>query len=163
MEINAGGNDLAKGLDAEQRRNFCRTYLRTLSPDAAGRAAGRDDGWRLLRDDGITARLEEMRAAGAAQILREDAIRRLAELAFGRANDAVALALGGPGVRETVAEMDLSAVAEFKVTDKGGVEVKFLDRVRALEALCAALDGRISTGADDFFRALEDSAGEGRV
>jgi hypothetical protein len=38
--------------------------------------------------------------------------------------------------------------------------VKLLDRVRALEALCAALDGRISTGADDFFRALEDSAGE---
>jgi hypothetical protein len=49
-------------------------------------------------------------------------------------------------------------VAELKVTEKGGVEVKLLDRIRALEALCAALDGRISDGADDFFRALDDSA-----
>ena len=160
MEMNAGGENLGKKLDSERQRKFCEAYLRTLSPDAAGRAAGRDDGWRLLREKGVTARLEEMRGAGAAQILREDAIRRLAELAFGRANDAVALAMSAPLSREAVAALDLSAVAEFKVTDKGGVEVKFLDRVRALEALCAALDGRISTGADDFFRALEDSAGE---
>ena len=31
--------------------------------------------------------------------------------------------------------LDLSAVAELKVTDKGGVEVKLIDRIRALEAL----------------------------
>lgn len=151
---------MGKRLDAEQQRTFCRVYLRTLNPDAAAEAVGREDGWRLLREKDITERLEEMRAAGAAQILREDAVRRLAELAFGRANDALALALGASGTRERVETLDLSAVAEFKVTDKGGVEVKLLDRVRALEALCAALDGRISTGADDFFRALEDSAGE---
>lgn len=151
---------MGKGFDAEQQRAFCRAYLRTLSPDAAAAAAGRDDGWRLLREKGVAERLEEMRAAGAAQILREDAVRRLAELAFGRANDAAALALGAPEARERVEALDLSAVAELKVTDKGGVEVKFLDRVRALEALCAALDGRISTGADDFFHALEESAGE---
>jgi phage terminase small subunit len=151
---------LGKGFDAERQRVFCQVYLRTLNPDAAAAAVGRKDGWRLLREKGIAERLEEMRAAGAAQILREDAVRRLAELAFGRANDALALALGVSGARERVETLDLSAVAEFKVTDKGGVEVKLLDRVRALEALCAALDGRISTGADDFFRALEDSAGE---
>lgn len=150
---------MSKGFDSERQRAFCETYLRTMSPDAAARAAGQNDGWRLLREKGVTRRLEEMRAAGAAQILREDAVRRLAELAFGRANDAVALALSPEG-REDVDGLDLSAVAEFKVTDKGGVEIKFLDRVRALEALCTALDGRISTGADDFFQALEDSAGE---
>lgn len=149
---------MGKRLDAEQQRTFCRVYLRTLNPDAAAEAVGRDDGWRLLREKDITERLEEMRAAGAAQILREDAVRRLAELAFGRANDAAALALGMPGTREKVEELDLSAVAELKVTDKGGVEIKFLDRVRALESLCSALDGRISTGADDFFQALENSA-----
>ena len=150
---------MSKGFDSKRQRAFCETYLRTMNPCAAARAAGQNDGWRLLREKGVTRRLEEMRAAGAAQILREDAVRRLAELAFGRANDAVALALS-PEDRENIDGLDLSAVAEFKVTDKGGVEVKFLDRVRALEALCAALDGRISTGADDFFQALEESAGE---
>ena len=99
-----------------------------------------------------------MRGAVAGELRREDVLRRLAQLAFGRANDAVRLALNPREVDP--GELDLSAVAELKVTDKGGVEVKLVDRVRALETLCGLLGESGSSGAEELYRALEDAAGQ---
>lgn len=148
---------MGQSFDSERQRKFCETYLRTMDPVQAARAAGRTDGYRLLREKAVQERLEQMRSVGATRILREDAVRRLTELAFGRANDAVALALAPPEARPDVNTLNLSAVAEFKVTDKGSVEIKFLDRIRALETLCTLLDGRITSSTSDFFQALEDA------
>ena len=68
------------------------------------------------------------------------------------------LALRG---REASAEgLDLSAVAEVRVTDKGGVEVKFVDRVRALEALCGLLGGDTGSGAEELLQALSAAGDE---
>ncbi len=145
-------------LTGVRRRDFCRAYLRTLDPDRAARETGGEDGFLLLENPAVRKRIEQMRGDWNAQITREDALRRLAELAFGRANDAAALALAPPGERPEVGELDLSAVSELKVTDKG-VEIKFLDRVRALEALCGLLGGETG-GAEAFFQALEDAGGE---
>ena len=141
----------------DARKRFCQTYLRTLDPQYAARIAGAEDGFALLRDPKVRKALERMREASAAQITREDAVRRMGELAFGRANDAAALALAAPADRTDVAELDLSAVSELKVSEKG-VEVRFIDRVRALEVLCTLLGGSADDAAD-FFRALEDAAG----
>ena len=95
--------------------------------------------------------------SGCGRPRREDVLRRLAELAFGRANDGAGLALR-PG--ETDPEgLDLSAVSELKVTDKG-VEVKFVDRVRALETLWNLLESGGDGGAEELYRALEDIAGQ---
>ncbi len=146
-------------LSAELRKTFCRAYLQTLNPDRAAACAGADDGWDMLRRKDVQAELQRMRDDSRDQILREDAARRLAELAFGRANDAAALALSGPGQCPSVDKLDLSAVSELKVTDKG-VEVKFLDRIRALEALCGLLD-QDGGGAASFFQALEAAADDG--
>lgn len=99
-----------------------------------------------------------MRDAAAAELRREDAVRRLAQLAFGRANDAVRLALSPKNVDPGT--LDLSAVAELKVTDKGGVEIKMVDRVRALESLCGLLEDSGGAGAEELYRALEDAAGQ---
>ena len=139
-------------------REFCAAYLRTMDPEQAAEAAGREDGFALLAQKGVRQRLEKMREAAAGELRREDALRRLAQLAFGRANDAVRLALApketDPGA------LDLSAVAEIKVTDKGGVEVKLVDRVRALETLCALLEEHGGGGAEELYQALEDAAGQ---
>lgn len=85
----------------------------------------------------------------------EDVVRRVSEIAFSRPNDALALACGQRGSLET---MDLAAVAEFKCKDDSG-EVKFVDRLRALELLWTLLGG--SGGGDgaarDFLQALEDA------
>ena len=95
-----------------------------------------------------------MRGAAAGELRREDALRRLAQLAFGRANDAVRLALSPREVDP--GGLDLSAVSEFKITDKGGVEVKLVER--ALEALWGLLE-ESGGGAGELYQALEDAAG----
>ena len=68
----------------------------------------------------------------------------------------IALACGQ--IHGGIEAMDLAAVAEFKHRE-GQTEVKFLDRVRALQALGELLGGE---GGDDtaqaFFQALEDAA-----
>ena len=137
------------------QRPFCSAYLRTMDPERAAEAAGREDGFATLALKSIRRRLEKMRGAAAGELRREDALRRLAQLAFGRANDAVRLALNPKGVDP--GELDLSAVTELKVTDKGGMEIKLADRVRALETLCALL-GEGGGGAEELYRALEDAA-----
>ena len=63
---------------------------------------------------------------------RRDIQRRLAELAFGRAHACVKLVLEDS---PQVDELDLSLLSEVKRSDRGAVEVKLIDRLRALEAL----------------------------
>ena len=140
----------------EQEKAFCAAYMDSGDPALAARAAEAADGFAMLRRGSVRQRLEKMRDAAAGELRREDVVRRLARLAFGRANDAARLALNP---REVDPEaLDLSAVAELKVTDKGGVEVKLADRIRALEALCNLL-GDGGGGAEELYRALEDAAG----
>lgn len=137
---------------------FCRAYLRTMDPERAAAEIGRKDGYAMLASKTTRERLDKMRSDAASQLRREDVLRRLSQLAFGRVNDAVFLALH-PGEADPQA-LDLSAVAEWKVTDKGGVEVKLVDRVRALEALCGLLEDGGSDGARDLYQVLAEAAGE---
>lgn len=65
-------------------------------------------------------------------VQKRDIQRRLAELAFGRANDCVKLVLEES---PEVDALDLSLLSEVKRSDRGAVEVKLIDRLRALEAL----------------------------
>ena len=66
------------------------------------------------------------------RVQKRDIQRRLAELAFGRANDCVRLVLEDS---PEVDALDLSLLSEVKRNDKGTVEVKLIDRLQALEAL----------------------------
>ena len=86
-------------------------------------------------------------------VQRRDIQRRLAELAFGRANDCVRLVLEDS---PDLSALDLSLLSEVKRNDKGTVEVKLIDRIRALERLLEA--GGDGEEADAFFAA---AAGDG--
>ena len=87
----------------------------------------------------------------SGDIRRQDVTRRLAELAFGKANDCVKLAL-----EENLCldELDLSLLSEVKRNDKGTVEIKLVDRLRALEQL-AQTAGEEKTDMDAFLQALQ--------
>lgn len=135
---------------------FCRAYLRTMDPERAAAAGRRDDGFAMLARRSIQERLDRMREAAAGQLRREDVLRRLAQIAFGRPDDVVRLALD-PRAADPE-RMELSLLSELKVTDKG-VEVKLTDRVRALETLCGLLeDAGGSGGAEALYQALEAAA-----
>ena len=90
------------------------------------------------------------------EIRRQDVTRRLAELAFGKANDCVKLALEE---HLCLDELDLSLLSEVKRNDKGTVEVKLVDRLQALELL-AQLAGEEDADMDAFLKALQ-GGGEG--
>ena len=92
----------------------------------------------------------------AGRVSREDVTRRLAELAFGRPNDCVRLALEEmPDLKE----LDLSLLSEIKRSEKGMVEIKLIDRLKALEQL-AQSTGEGDDGMEQFLLALQQSAQE---
>ena len=80
-------------------------------------------------------------------------MRRMVELAFGRANDCVRLALEE---RPPIDALDLSLLQEIRRNDKGTVEIRLIDRMRVLERLL-----ELERGGEDeaqaFFRAMRDS------
>ena len=85
------------------------------------------------------------------KICRSDVTRRLAELAFGKANDCVRLALEDD---PQLGQLDLSLLSEVKRNDKGTVEIKLIDRLQALEQL-ALVAGEDTQELDDFLQALQ--------
>ena len=87
----------------------------------------------------------------SGQLQREDVARRLAELAFGRANDCVRLVLDNEMALD---KLDLSLLSEVKRNDKGTVEVKLVDRLKALEQLAQLAEGD-GSDLESFLKALQ--------
>lgn len=86
----------------------------------------------------------------SGRIRRSDVTRRLAELAFGKANDCVRLALEDAPQLD---KLDLSLLSEVKRNDKGTVEIRLIDRLRALEQLAQSA-GEDQEAAQAFLQAL---------
>lgn len=84
------------------------------------------------------------------RLRREDVARRLAELAFGSANDCVKLVLM---CEPEVDALDLSLLSEVRRSEKGAVEVRLIDRLKALEQL-AQLAGDGGDGLTAFLQSL---------
>ena len=84
------------------------------------------------------------------KIRRADVNRRLAELAFGKANDCVRLALEDAPQLD---KLDLSLLSEVKRNEKGTVEIRLIDRLKALEQLAQAA-GEDTEAAEQFLQAL---------
>ena len=137
--------------ERQEDGRFCRAYLRTMDPERVAAEINRRDGYTMLGRKTTQQHLEQMRSAAAATVKREDILRQLAKLAFGGAEDAVRLALERG---ETAPEgLELSAVSELRVTEKG-VEVKLVDRVRALETLWKLLEASEPQQADPLLQEL---------
>lgn len=75
---------------------------------------------------------------------RQEIMEELGRLIRCRSNDAVKLAWLEPGDMSRLSRLDLRGVTELKRTEKGAFEVKFVDRLKALELM-----ERISSAGDD--------------
>ena len=87
----------------------------------------------------------------SGEVRRQDVTRRLAELAFGKANDCVRLALEDD---PRLDKLDLSLLSEVKRNDKGTVEIKLIDRLRALEQLAEVAE-EDNSDMETFLQALQ--------
>ena len=89
------------------------------------------------------------------KLKREDVARRLAELAFGKANDCVKLVMEEGAKLD---KLDLSLLSEVKRSEKGALEVRLVDRLKALEQL-ALLAEDSGTDLESFLQALQGNEG----
>ena len=106
-----------------------------------------------MKEETLKKRIRE------GKVRRQDVVRRMAELAFGKVNDCVRLVLED---EPTVDKLDLSLLAEVKRNDKGTVEIKLIDRLRALEQLSQAT-GAEEGDLESFLQALQGGAPEDGV
>ena len=107
-----------------------------------------------MEHEKMTGSLKQRIRAG--KVSRADVIRRLAELAFGSANDCVRLALEDDPMLD---RLDLSLLSEVKRNDKGTVEIKLIDRLRALEQLALVAEEE-KTDLESLLQALQSGEGE---
>lgn len=92
----------------------------------------------------------------AGEVRQKDVTRRLAELAFGRVNDCVKLAVGE---KTDLDGLDLSLLSEVKRSDKGAVEVKLIDRLKVLEQLAQVI-GKDGSEMASFLQAMQGGEGQ---
>ena len=89
---------------------------------------------------------------------RKAVLRQIRKLVESRVNDAVRLAFLSEEELGELAKLDLSAVAEFKRSSNGTVEVKFIDRLAALQWLMDRAEE--DPKAQRLYEALEGAAGQ---
>lgn len=140
---------------------FCILY--SMSRDARGSAARagyrvspQKAAARLLCRHDISQRIEQLCLDRA--VTPQEVAEGLRRLAFAPCADAVRLMLFGDGMAQSdIENLDLYNVAEIKRPKGGGLEIKFFDRLKALERL-VSLTGAGTAGASDLLRALNEGA-----
>ena len=87
----------------------------------------------------------------SGEISRQDVRRLLAELACGKVNDCVRLALEENPCLE---KLDLRLLGGVKRNDNGTVEVKLIDRLKILEQLAEVAEEE-GAGVETFLKTLQ--------
>lgn len=139
-----------------REKRFCELYSAGGDAPAAAAGAGYGEpekaGASLLSRDEINAEISslyEKRLKNAKQ----KAFAGYERIAFGSVNDAVKLLFEDEGFRTDSEGYDLFNVAEIKRPKEGALEIKFFDRLKALEKL-EQYGHEEGGGSSDFYRAL---------
>lgn len=147
-----------KGL-TKREEAFCWQYAATQNAREAAVRAGygalfaEQTAARLMKNEAVKARLFALRTE---QEQRTKSVRvGLERLAFGGISDAVMLLCAEDPSSVDIQSLDLFCVAELKRPKGGGFEMKFFDRLKALERLALMDEQTQSDGAAPFYRALE--------
>ena len=109
---------------------------------------------KLLRKKQIADEIEKIKEKNAKN---EEALTGLRRLAFGSVADAVNLAVNF-GESVDTHSLDLFSVSEIKYSAGKGVEIKFYDRLKALEKLAEIESVKEKSGVTSIYEALRDSA-----
>lgn len=148
---------------ALREKMFCRHYLDTgCAREAAVRAGLPGDpsqaSARALRKKEVRRFLRELEEESQGRSLKNAAIRGLERLAFGPVTDAVRLLdMEGRDLWREAEKLDLYCLSEIRQIKGGGLELKFGDRLKALETLYR-LSCDAGEGGDNLLKALELSA-----
>ncbi|MCH5321112.1 MAG: terminase small subunit [Eubacterium sp.] len=93
------------------------------------------------------------------KVTQRDVIEGLRRLAFGDIQDAITLLFESEeNILSVLPTLDLFNVSEIKKQKGGGMEIKFFDRIKALEKLREVIGSDDKQTAVSFYDALEKSA-----
>lgn len=141
---------------------FCLWYIRLRNPREAALRAGyalmpEYAALHLLSKEKIREKISRLEK----EILTNDKLvpTGLERLAFGSSSDAVKLILtAGTDNSPDIDSLDLFNVSEIKYTCGKGMEIKFFDRLKALEKLSEISGSTAEDSAVSFYEAIERSA-----
>ena len=146
----------------EKEKLFCAYFSESRNARSAAAKAGygifaQKHAVRLMAREDIREQIERMDSASG--VSRQEVAAGYRRLAFGTVADAVRLAFreDDPGLPE-LEGLDLFNVSEIKRPKGGGIEIKFFDRLKALEHLEALSTGNDGEDSLPFYMALEKSA-----
>lgn len=147
----------------EKEELFCQYFSQSCSPRESAARAGysfpEKTALKLLEQDTIQRRIHSLFKQGARECLNEQAINGFKRLAFGSIADAVSLMFidSEPSPR-ALEEMDLFCVSEIKRPREGALEIKFFDRLEALERLSELSERNDTESSVPFYQAIEQGA-----
>ncbi len=147
-----------KGLSSKEKE-FCRLYLSFADPKAAAEKAGftgdfAKAGNVLLARNDIADEIARLCSLQRKSMSKMAAVG-YQRLAFGSIADAVSLLYMESPTPDALRKMDLFSVSEIKRPKDGSMEIKFFDRMKALEKLS---EGENGDGAVSFYEAICRSA-----
>lgn len=94
------------------------------------------------------------------KVTKKEVSEGLRRLAFGEIKDAVYLLFENEDTAlKSLPSLDLFNVSEIKRVKGGGMEIKFFDRLKALDKLAELVGSEDRQSALSFYDALEKSAG----
>lgn len=143
--------------ETQKKRAFAYHYYRGQEPAEAARLAGwpPEEGVRLLEDAVVRRQLSQLRQACQSKLDPQESARRgLERIIFCDNLGAVRLLEGEDGQ-----EADLAGVAEFKRPKGGGLEVRFYDKLKAIQMLQEMSPGQ-EAGANALLEALNRGEAE---
>ena len=122
----------------KKEKLFAAYYARTRDPRASAALAGftlpQPSAYRLLGKEEIRAKIKE--EISAKESSPDEAAQGYRRLAFGGCADAVRLMKNWDCLTgDEIEKLDLFNVAEIKLPKSGGIEIKFFDRLKALDRL----------------------------
>ncbi len=93
------------------------------------------------------------------KVTQKEVCEGLRRLAFGEITDAVSLLFESEEkILETLPQLNLFNVSEIKRPKGGGMEIKFFDRLKALDKLREVISADSEKSSVSFYDALEKSA-----
>lgn len=148
----------------KKEEEFCRWFSRLQNPREAAVRSGftvmpEYRALSMLSKRNIAERIRELEKENRAdENLISAGFKRLA---FGSCSDAVKLILAcKDGAVPEIDSLDLFGVSEIKYTCGKGMEIKFFDRLKALEKLSQLSETGVNAAAASFYEALERSAAD---
>ena len=148
---------------AEKEELFCQYFAQSCSPRESAAKAGysfpEKTAINLLSQERIQSEIHTLFKENAKNNLNEQAISGFKRLAFGSIADAVSLMfLDGEPSPRALEEMDLFCVSEIKKPRDGALEIKFFDRLEALERLAELSERNDTESSVPFYQAIEQGA-----